>query len=304
MLFSILIANYNNGIYLQECIDSVLQQTYTNWEVIIVDDYSIDNSKKIYQKYQDNPKFNISINIQNEGCGYTKRKCVELAKGEVCAFLDPDDTITPNALELIVKEFQANPDTSSVYSRLYFCDKNLKITSIREAYALPNIRGSYLKSTKPTISHFYAFKKYAYNKTSGINPTLKRAVDKDLYLKVDEVGISSFVDKPLYFYRRHERGISTAQNELKAKYWNAKVYRDTYERRKGTTLPNLSKREVDKYFVDYFLWKSNEKFTNRRYLSGYICLKNAVRFGLYRYHSLFSMIKLFLRPAKYLFKKY
>ena len=67
-LFSILIANYNNGRYLQEAIDSVLAQTYTNWEVVIVDDKSTDNSFEIYEKYKDDPRFHVCFNDVNRGC--------------------------------------------------------------------------------------------------------------------------------------------------------------------------------------------------------------------------------------------
>ena len=88
-LFSVLITNYNNGRYLQEAIDSVLAQTYTNWEIILVDDKSTDNSFEIYEKYKDDGRFKIYYNEVNMGCGYTKHRCAELASGELCGFLDP-----------------------------------------------------------------------------------------------------------------------------------------------------------------------------------------------------------------------
>jgi glycosyltransferase involved in cell wall biosynthesis len=51
LLFSVLIANYNNGLYLEECLRSIFAQTYTNWEIVIVDDASTDNSSNIYEKF-------------------------------------------------------------------------------------------------------------------------------------------------------------------------------------------------------------------------------------------------------------
>ena len=51
-LFSVLVANYNNGRYLEECLKSIFNQTYKNWEIIIVDDFSTDNSHDVYKKYQ------------------------------------------------------------------------------------------------------------------------------------------------------------------------------------------------------------------------------------------------------------
>ena len=74
-LFSVLIANYNNGKYLMEAIESVRQQTYTNWEIILVDDASTDNSKDIYRELENDSRIHIFYNEQNKGCGYTKRRC-------------------------------------------------------------------------------------------------------------------------------------------------------------------------------------------------------------------------------------
>ena len=101
-LFSVLVANYNNGTYLQEAIDSVLAQTYDNWEVVLVDDKSTDESLAIYGKYATDKRFKIYHNDANRGCGYTKRRCAELAAGELCGFLDPDDALMPEALETAI----------------------------------------------------------------------------------------------------------------------------------------------------------------------------------------------------------
>ena len=73
-LFSVLIANYNNGRFLQQAIESVLTQTYSNWEIVIVDDASSDNSFDIYDKYKDDNRFVFKFNEKNEGCGSPKRR--------------------------------------------------------------------------------------------------------------------------------------------------------------------------------------------------------------------------------------
>lgn len=66
-LFSILIANYNNGKYIKEAIDSVYIQDYSNWEIIIVDDASTDNSKEIYSEFINNPRIRVFYNEKNRG---------------------------------------------------------------------------------------------------------------------------------------------------------------------------------------------------------------------------------------------
>ena len=131
-MFSVLIANYNNGKYLQEAIDSVLAQTYNNWEIIIVDDKSTDDSVEVYNKYKDDSRFRIYFNDKNEGCGYTKRRCAELAHGDICGFLDPDDTLTEDALEKHIKVHSSQPKVSVIYSRCYYRDNKGKIIGIHK----------------------------------------------------------------------------------------------------------------------------------------------------------------------------
>ena len=98
MKFSILIANYNNGKFFQDCYKSILQQTYHNWEVVILDDASTDNSVEVIKNIiQNDSRFRWYENEKNEGVGFTKGKLIELAEGEICGYLDPDDAILPNA---------------------------------------------------------------------------------------------------------------------------------------------------------------------------------------------------------------
>src|SRR5690348_4514160 len=103
MKFSILIANYNNGKYFKDCYDSIIAQSYNNWEAIIIDDKSTDNSIELINRLiRLDPRFKLIENDKNYGCGYTKRRCVELSSGEVCGFLDPDDALENEALEVMV----------------------------------------------------------------------------------------------------------------------------------------------------------------------------------------------------------
>ena len=102
-LFSILVANYNNYVYFTDCYNSLTNQTFQDYEIIIVDDCSTDGSfERIRDLTVANPKVKLYQNPENKGVGYTKRKCVEYAAGEICGFVDPDDGISANALEEII----------------------------------------------------------------------------------------------------------------------------------------------------------------------------------------------------------
>jgi glycosyltransferase involved in cell wall biosynthesis len=158
-LFSVLIANYNNGCFIEEAIDSVLVQTYTDWEIIIVDDGSIDNSRAILEKYREDNRIKIYYNDKNRGCGYTKRKCVELADGELCGFLDPDDAITPDAIAIMVDLHMKKEDCSLIYSTCYVCNDISEILYIEDRVGTIPEDEDLLANSMKGIAPFAAFKK-------------------------------------------------------------------------------------------------------------------------------------------------
>jgi len=174
-VFSVLIASYNNEKYLETAIKSVLQQTYQDFEIVIVDDCSTDNSFSILDKYKNDNRFVIEFLSKDSGCGFAKRRCVELAKGEFCGFLDSDDALTQNALEDMVQAHLENPNASLVSSCYYRCDENLRIMYLRK---LKPYCENFLHANDVDL-HFSSFKRELYLKTSGIDPEFKRAVDQD-----------------------------------------------------------------------------------------------------------------------------
>ena len=231
-LFSVLIANYNNGCYLQDAIDSVLSQDYDNWEIVIVDDKSTDNSFEIYEKYKNDERFHVFYNEENKGCGYTKRRCAELANGDICGFLDSDDALEKDAIEVMVREHKQYDNVSLVYSRYYFSDLHLKVVGVSNHQCVLPKGVSFLEYGRGAISHFATFKKAYYNKTVGINPYYKLAEDHALYYLLEEVGQVRFIDKPLYYYRFNTgKNMSTFANKDKAFFWDIIIMEDACKRR-------------------------------------------------------------------------
>ena len=231
MKFSILIANYNNGKYFSDCYDSIIAQTYKDWEAIIVDDKSTDNSLEVISGIVKNDsRFRLVKNEENKGCGFTKNRCASLATGEVLGFLDPDDTLVPDALEIMMNAHDKNPDVSLVHSNFYFCDEKMERTSLFNRAKSVELDNRFI-NLDASVNHFVSFKKSFYNQTVGIDASLQRAVDQDLYLKMSETGPFYFIDKPMYNYRIHDKGISTSKADH-AFYWYLKVIMKAEERRK------------------------------------------------------------------------
>lgn len=233
MLFSLLIAHYNNWHYFQECYKYILNQEYQNIEIIIVDDCSTDNSfqhlKNLAEK--DN-RIKLFKNEQNKGVGYTKRKCIDLASGEICGFLDPDDGITMDAVSLSVLMHLSDSELVATYSQIMLCDDKLIPQKVYGRTSKIKNKDSLFFNINNEVSHFFTFKKKAYLKTEGIDSNLTSSVDFDLYLKLYEIGAFHFIKKPLYYYRKNAMGVS--QNEEKKNIlkqnWNTVLF-NTCKRR-------------------------------------------------------------------------
>ena len=221
-LFSVLIANHNDGKYIKEAIDSVFKQTYSRWEIIIVDDKSTDNSYEVYNQYADDSRFHIYHNDENKGCGYTKRRLAELANGDICGFLDADDALTSDAIQTMVDAHIMHLECSLIYSQYYKTDADMSIKEVSgHQHQIPPGKTFLDMPFSGAVSHFATFKTDLYRRTEGISPILKSAEDIDLYLKLEEVGQLLFIPQPLYYYRTDTgNNISLGKNDGKAKIWD------------------------------------------------------------------------------------
>ena len=108
-LVSIITPTYNCGRFIGETIESVQQQTYTNWEMIIVDDCSTDDTKSVVEKYlQQDKRIKYHCLAENSGAAVARTKAMELATGQYMAFLDSDDLWMPDKLEKQLEFMQKN----------------------------------------------------------------------------------------------------------------------------------------------------------------------------------------------------
>lgn len=243
MKFSVLIANYNNGKFFKECYDSIIAQDYKNWEAIILDDASTDDSVEVIKKLTgSDERFKIYRNEENSGVGITKSKLIELAEGDICGFVDPDDAITPNALSSSIKIFQKQRNVVLTYSKFAKCDENLKILEVPKIAQQVINNSPFFFNCPVNIVHFVCFRKSIYNQTEKMNTEMKIAEDQDLYLKMYEKGKVKFINEVNYLYRLHSGGISQNDNRPKSREYFAKVIFNTMKRRKlssinGKTIP-------------------------------------------------------------------
>lgn len=255
MKFSILVANYNNGIYFKDCYQSIITQTYANWEVIIVDDKSIDNSvETISDTIKDDKRFSFYCLESNCGVGFVKRKLIELANGEVAAFLDPDDIILPTAVESIVKALVSNENLIGAFTSYSICDH--KLENCKEVRTFPfGIRQKnsfWQMGIFGSIHPLFGFRTDVYRKTAGINADYRIGEDLDLYFKLDELGPVLSLEQNGYLVRRHDTSLTSSINPCKPLPWVMKVLYATGKRRVETHI--LTYKEYAKLILEAFIF--------------------------------------------------
>ena len=111
---SVIIPTYNSANYLNQAIDSVLMQGYTPCELIVVDDGSTDETESVLKPYQDKIKY---IKQENSGSAAARNRGMQLAEYELILFLDADDLMAPNAVEVLSKHLDVSPDIKSEAKR-------------------------------------------------------------------------------------------------------------------------------------------------------------------------------------------
>ncbi len=114
---SIIMPLYNNKKFVEKAINSVIKQTYSNWELIIVNDKSTDGVSKILDKYKDNNKIKIITNLKNRGCYISINKGIQLATGQYIGRLDADDSIHKDKFKIQVDILDHHPNVNLVFCR-------------------------------------------------------------------------------------------------------------------------------------------------------------------------------------------
>lgn len=237
-MFSVITASYNKAEHIGKTIESVLSQTFKDWELIIVDDASSDNSVEMIKSFSNDKRIRSYVNEKNLGYPSTLDKLIKLAKGEIIGILDCDDMLEPNALDEVINFYKKNPRAEFVYTQFQYCDENINFIKKGYCNSIPENKSNLHLNC---ISHFKTFKKDLYLKTSGYDASIINADDKDIIYKFEELTKPLFLDKQLYKFRVLPESMSHGRKKRSGEIHFIKAALLAYKRRLGTTVPNLSK---------------------------------------------------------------
>jgi glycosyltransferase involved in cell wall biosynthesis len=201
-LVSVLMTVYNRAAYISEAIESVVNSTYQNWELIITDDCSSDNSLEIALRYQEKDnRIKVFVNDTNLGDYNNRNKAASYAKGTYLKYLDADDLLYPHALEIMVSAMDKFPETALGISQEVFEDYDAYpfLLSSHDVYVREFLkRGVLGVGPTGTIIRADAFKEVG--RFSGA----RHIGDTELWLKLAAYGPVLKIQSGLVFWRRHE----------------------------------------------------------------------------------------------------
>jgi glycosyltransferase involved in cell wall biosynthesis len=227
-LVSVIITCYNYGKYLSLALNSVLGQTYQNFEIILINDGSTDNTEKIVQPYLSDTRIRY-VKQENSGQTTSKNKGIYLARGDFIAFLDADDIWEKTKLEEQIPLFE-DRNVGVVYSRAKIIDENNNIIEFHKTpkYLIPR-SGNVTKYL--IFDNFVCFStsivsRVFIEKVGGFDESLNMGIDWDLWLRMSVHCRFACVDKPLARYRcGHSGQMSKHQDE---RYKNAFIIMNNF----------------------------------------------------------------------------
>lgn len=210
-LVSIIMPSYNSAKFIADSIDSVISQTYFNWELLIVDDCSTDNTTAIVQTFTADARIKLSILDKNSGAGIARNTAVSMAQGKYIAFLDSDDLWKPAKLERQLQFMEQNnqPFAFSFYDCIAEDGKSLHKTI--ETPRNLTYRKLFFCNFVGNLTGIYDTKFFGKIAISSI----RKRQDWILWLTIlKKIKTAKPVEESLAFYRVREDSISASKVNL------------------------------------------------------------------------------------------
>lgn len=217
MLISIIIPTYNRAHLIGETLNSILQQTYQNWECIVVDDGSTDNTEEVLSEYVEKDhrvQYHKRPKEKFKGPNSCRNYGFELSKGSYVKWFDSDDLLNSNALEVSTQYFSKSPDL--IVSSLEFIDFNNNKIEKKHTYFSQNVIEDYLTGKIKFYTFTPTWKKSFLEKQSYLfDEAITNMDDWDFNLRMLYANpLTVYLKEALIQYRVHEESLSHEINKL------------------------------------------------------------------------------------------
>jgi glycosyltransferase involved in cell wall biosynthesis len=214
---SVIIPCYNRARYVGEAIESVLDQTYENLEIIVVDDGSTDDSLAVVRGYGDRLTVLQHPGGANRGQSAAINLGLASSDGEYVAILDSDDYWALDKLEKQIAVMEADRSVGLVYGNARVVDAygNLLYTRYGEHHEERNERGRILADCYFSVPSNALIRRAVLDKVGGFDETLRAAQDHDMAIRIAEATRLAYIPDVMFQYRRHDDSISAGRAGLR-----------------------------------------------------------------------------------------
>lgn len=247
-LISIITPTYNRADFLGEAIDSVLAQTFDDFELIVVDDGSTDNTSSLVKEYSDH---RIRYFYQaNQGQSVARNRALEKAKGEYICFLDSDNVWLENKLKKSLEVFKAHPKVDVVYADCILIDEDGNELSRKNMKRYSGLIAKYMIKDNCVSMNTTMTKRECFNRFGGFDEDCKVADDYDLWLRFSGHYNFHYISEYFVNYRVMKNQISS---DKKRRFdSNERIIKSFLKR-----FPDvLSKSEVQEGLAVFYMRKS------------------------------------------------
>ena len=282
-LVSIIMNCHNGDKYLKEAINSIIKQSYKNWELIFFDNASNDNSAKIVKKYNDKRiKYYYSKYVN---LGIARKEALEKCRGNFIAFLDCDDFWAKNKLKLQVRDLIKNPDIALSFSNSYFFNKKNKKLLYQnrpyDGFIFEELLKRYYISFDTVLINTFYLKKLKQK----FDERLTITHDLDLIIRLSIIGEFKYIDKPLSWWRIHNNSFS--QNKMNIVNREKNIF---LIKLKKILIKHKNKKRLIKYFQENLKNSMIEQYLIEKDIMNFIKLTFNSSKNYYRNFFLFFLL--------------
>jgi len=279
---SILLPVYNGEKFIIEAINSIFVSSHQNFEIVLIDDGSTDNTVPIINKYKDD-RIHL-YKKSNSGLVETLNYGISKCKNEIIMRMDADDRIHPNKMELQLSAFLKKNIVLMGTEAKIFTENNTTTSNIYLPAYHKDIIHSMI-NLKPGLIHgTIMFYKEAIEKVKMYSTRLKHAEDYDLFFRLAKIGELSNLKEQLYYIRKHDQNVSHLN--AKIQLTNTFIARQYYFSKEIYPISKIDYTRINFFFNEKMLFKTftnihceivKEEFLTKKKLFNLIFLKKTIR---------------------------
>jgi glycosyltransferase involved in cell wall biosynthesis len=269
MQVSVIIPTYNSARFLTAAVESVLKQTFKDFEVIVIDDGSTDNTSEIIKQFGDSVRY---IFQKNQGVSVARNTGIKNSAAKYVAFLDADDVWMPTKLEKQIAALKENPKSKVCYTEYLSVSSDLKPQDLRrlrcqnEVLSDLLLRGNVIGPPSTVFGE-----RGIFEELGGFDSNLSLSADWDMWIRLASVTEWTFIKEPLLMYRLHS--LNMGRNSVLLEEDTLRLLEKSFAM---TNLSNELRAKRNAAFAYHYLVFAKSYFSVGQYKNFLRCLMRSI----------------------------